>query len=291
MRDLTKEILELIRRTSSDLPADVEERLRKAVEAEVPGSAARGALETIIKNIELSRRNSTPICQDTGTPIFYVHHPAGWSTLQLKKQIRAALAEATAKSYMRPNAVDAVYDKNTGNNLGGDDFPSIHFEEVEAEDLTIEVMLKGGGCENVGAQYSLPDNRIGAGRDLAGVRKAALDAVHKAQGQGCAPGILGIAIGGDRGSGYVKSKEVLLDKLGTRNPDPKLAELEEKLTAESNQMGIGPMGFGGKTTVIDTKITGLSRLPASYFVTISYMCWAYRRRKLTVKAGGEVLYD
>ncbi len=291
MRDLTKEILELIRRTSSDLPADVEERLRKAVEAETPGSAARGALETIIKNIELSRRNSTPICQDTGTPIFYVHHPAGWSTLQLKKQIRAALAEATAKSYMRPNAVDAVYDKNTGNNLGGDDFPSIHFEEVEAEDLTIEVMLKGGGCENVGAQYSLPDNRIGAGRDLAGVRKAALDAVHKAQGQGCAPGILGIAIGGDRGSGYVKSKEVLLDKLGTRNPDPKLAELEEKLTAESNQMGIGPMGFGGKTTVIDTKITGLSRLPASYFVTISYMCWAYRRRKLTVKSGGEVLYD
>jgi len=291
MRDLTKEILELIRRTSSDLPADVEERLRKSVEAEAPGSAARGALETIIKNIELSRRNSTPICQDTGTPIFYVHYPAGWSTLQLKKQIRAALAEATAKAYMRPNAVDAVYDKNTGNNLGGDDFPSIHFEEVEAEDLTIEVMLKGGGCENVGAQYSLPDNRIGAGRDLAGVRKAALDAVHKAQGQGCAPGILGIAIGGDRGSGYAKSKEVLLDKLGTRNPDPKLAELEEKLTAESNQMGIGPMGFGGKTTVIDTKITGLSRLPASYFVTVSYMCWAYRRRKLTVKASGEVLYD
>jgi len=291
MRDLTNEILELIRRTSSDLPKDVEERLRAAIEKEAPGSAARGALETIIKNVELSRKNSSPICQDTGTPIFYVHHPAGWSTLQLKKQIRAALAEATAKSYMRPNAVDAVYDKNTGNNLGGDDFPSIHFEEVEAEDLTIEVMLKGGGCENVGAQYSLPDNRIGAGRDLAGVRKAALDAVHKAQGQGCAPGILGIAIGGDRGSGYVKSKEVLLDKLGTRNPDPKLAELEEKLTAESNQMGIGPMGFGGKTTVIDTKITGLSRLPASYFVTISYMCWAYRRRKLTVKAGGEVLYD
>jgi fumarate hydratase class I len=191
---------------------------------------------------------------------------------------------------MRPNAVDAVYDKNSGNNLGGDDFPSIHFEEVEGDELTIEVMLKGGGCENVGAQYSLPDGRLGAGRDLAGVRKAALDAVHKAQGQGCAPGILGIAIGGDRGSGYVISKEVLLDKIGTRNPDPKLAALEEQLTAESNQMGIGPMGVGGKATVIDTKITGLSRLPASYFVTVSYMCWAYRRRKMTVR-GDEVLYD
>ncbi len=290
MRDLTREILELIRRTSSDLPADVEERLRAAIEKETPGSAARGALETILKNVELSRQNSSPICQDTGTPIFYVRHPEGWSTRKLREQIRTALAEATARSYMRPNAVDAVYDKNSGNNLGGDDFPYIHFEEVEGDELTIELMLKGGGCENVGAQYSLPDNRLGAGRDLSGVRKAVLDAVHKAQGQGCAPGILGVAIGGDRGSGYLKSKEVLFEKIGERNPDPKLAELEEQLTQEANRLGIGPMGFGGGTTVIDTKITGLSRLPASYFVTVSYMCWAYRRRKMIVK-GEQVLYD
>ncbi len=291
MRDLTNEILELIRRTSSDLPKDVEERLKAAVEKEAPGSAARGAMETILKNIELSRKNSSPICQDTGTPIFNVKYPAGWSTLQLKKQIRTALADATKKSYMRPNAVDAVYDKNTGNNLGGDDFPYIHFDEAEGDELTIELMLKGGGCENVGAQYSMPDGRLGAGRDLAGVRKAVLDAVHKAQGQGCAPGILGVSIGGDRGSGYIKSKEVLYDKIGVRNPDPKLAALEEQLTTEANRMGIGPMGFGGQTTVIDTKITGLSRLPASYFVTVSYMCWAYRRRKMTVKGNGEVVYD
>jgi fumarate hydratase class I len=290
MRDLTNEILELIRRTSTDLPQDVEKRLREATEKEAPGSAARGALETIIKNVELSRKNSSPICQDTGTPIFYVKHPAGWSTLQLKKQIRNALAEATKKAYMRPNAVNAVTDKNSGNNLGGDDFPSIHFEEVEGDELTIEVMLKGGGCENVGAQYSLPDSRLGAGRDLKGVRKAVLDAVYKAQGQGCAPGILGVSIGGDRGSAYVKSKEVLYEKLGTRNTDPKLAELEETLTKDANELGIGPMGFGGKTTVIDTKINGLSRLPACYFVTISYMCWAYRRRKMTVK-GDQIIYD
>jgi fumarate hydratase class I len=290
MRDLTNEILELIRRTSTDLPPDVEERLHAAVGNEAPGSAARGALETVIKNVELSRQNSSPICQDTGTPIFYVKYPVGWSTHLLKQQIRAALVEATRKAYMRPNAVDAVTDKNSGNNLGGDDFPYIHFEEVEGGELTIALMLKGGGCENVGAQYSLPDNRLGAGRDLAGVRKAVLDAVQRAQGQGCAPGILGVAVGGDRGSGYVKSKEVLLDVIGTRNSDPKLAELEERLTGEANQLGIGPMGFGGKTTVIDTKITGLFRLPASYFVTISYMCWAYRRRSMTVR-GDEISYD
>src|SRR3972149_1939511 len=142
MRDLTNEIVELIRRTSSDLPKDVEDRLRAAVEKEAPGSAARGAFETIMQNIELSRKNSTPICQDTGTLIFYVHYPEGWSTRKLTEQIRNGLADATKKSYMRPNAVDAIYDKNSGNNLGGDDFPYVHFEEVEGNELTIELMLK-----------------------------------------------------------------------------------------------------------------------------------------------------
>jgi fumarate hydratase class I len=291
MRDLTNEILELIRRTSSSLPPDVEKRLKASVEKEEPGSAAHGAMETIMKNIELSRAQSTPICQDTGTPIFYVHYPEGWSTRKLRTQIRDAMAEATERAFMRPNAVDAIYDKNSGNNLGGDDFPYIHFDEVDADQpLVIELMLKGGGCENVGAQYSLPNNELGAGRDLKGVRKVVLDAVHKAQGKGCAPGILGVAIGGDRGSSYYASKEVLFDEIGTRNEDPKLAALEEQLTDEANQLGIGPMGFGGQTTVIDTKITGLHRLPASYFVSVSYMCWAYRRRKMTVD-GDEVKYD
>ena len=290
-KDITNETLELIRRTSSSLPKDVEDRLRASIEKEEPGSAARGALETIMKNIELSRANATPICQDTGTPIFYVHYPEGWSTRKLKEQIRSAMVEATKKSYMRPNAVDAIYDKNSGNNLGGEDFPTIHFEEVDADHpLTVELMLKGGGCENVGRQYSLPDNSVGAGRDLAGVRKVVLDAVQKAQGYGCAPGILGVSIGGDRGSSYAKSKEVLFSKMGTRNADPEIAKLEERLTDEANQMGIGPMGFGGKTTVLDTKITGMHRLPASYFVTVSYMCWAYRRRKMVV-TGEEVEYD
>lgn len=290
MRDLTNEILELIRRTSTDLPADVERSLRQAVEREKPGSAARGALESILENVKISRENSTPICQDTGTPIFYVRYPEGWSTRKLREQIRSSLAEATKRAYMRPNAVNVLTEKNTGNNLGGDDFPYIHFEEVEGDELTIELMLKGGGSENCGAQYSLPDDRLGVGRDLAGVRKVVLDAVYKAQGQGCAPGILGVTMGGDRGSGYSASKEVLFRKLDEVSPDQKMAELERRLTDEANQLGIGPMGFGGNTTVLGTKITGMHRLPASYFVTLSYMCWACRRRKMTVK-GDKVLYD
>ncbi len=289
--DLTEGILELIRLTSCSLPGDVEAKLRQACQNEEAGSAARAALETVLANVELSRSQSTPICQDTGTPIFYVHHPEGWSTRKLTEQIRAALAQATQRSYMRPNAVDAIYDKNSGNNLGGDDFPSIHFHEVDADQpLVIELLLKGGGCENVGRQYSLPDNTLHAGRDLAGVRKVVLDAVQKAQGQGCAPGILGVAIGGDRGTSYVKSKEVLFDRMGTRNPDGQIAELEQSLTRDANEMEIGPMGFGGRTTVLDTRITGLHRLPASYFVSISYMCWAYRRHKMTVRKD-QITYD
>ncbi|HUX37969.1 MAG TPA: fumarate hydratase [Rectinemataceae bacterium] len=305
--DITDKVLELIRRTSTDIPPDVEASLRKAIGDEEKGSAAQGALETILSNIELSRKNGTPICQDTGTPIFRVRHPEGWSTRKMREQIRAALAQATKLSYMRPNAVDSITEKNSGNNLGGEEFPTIHFEESstlgealpskgtsgeatgDQNWLVIDLMLKGGGCENVGAQYSLPDEGLGAGRDLAGVRRCVLDAIQKAQGLGCAPGILGVSIGGDRGSGYVASKSALYTTIGTRNPDPEVAAMEERLTQEANSMGIGPMGFGGKTTVIDTKIVGMHRLPASYFVTVSYMCWAYRRRRMILE-GDRVEY-
>jgi fumarate hydratase class I len=288
--DLTESILELVRLAATDLPPDVEQSLRQSVENEAPGSAARGALETILKNVEMARKNATPICQDTGTPIFYVYHPEGWSTRKLKAQIRTAVAEATHRSYLRPNAVETLTGKNTGDNLGDDHYPSIHWEEVEGTDLTIDLMLKGGGCENVGAQYKLPDNRLGAGRDLAGVRKVVLDAVHQAQGKGCAPGILGVAIGGDRGSSFYGSKETLFRQLDDTNPDPELAAMETNLTQEANELGIGPMGFGGNTTVLGTKITSLHRLPASYFVSVSYMCWAYRRRRLIVQ-GDQIRYE
>ena len=290
MHDLREAFLELIRRTSTDLPPDVQKSLEVAREAEAAGSAAPGALITILKNVDLARESATPICQDTGTPIFTVKLPAGWSTRELRSQIEQAVALATAQSYLRPNAVDAISGVNSGNNLGDQSFPTIHFEEVEGETLTVDLILKGGGCENVGAQYSLPDGRLGAGRDLEGVRKVVLGAVQKAQGKGCAPGVLGIAIGGDRGSSYAVSKEALLRPMKDENPDPELAQLERTLYAQANQLGIGPMGFGGETTVLGVKVKGMHRLPASYFVSISYMCWAHRRRRMTL-SGGELTYS
>ncbi|UCC62398.1 MAG: fumarate hydratase [Anaerolineae bacterium] len=289
MQDLTEQFVELIRLASTDLRADVEQALRAARDREEEGSAAQGALDTVLENVALARENSTPICQDTGTPIFYIYYPPGWSTLALKAQIRAAVALATELAYLRPNAVDSLTGENSGNNLG-QDFPSLHFEEWEEGVLRVDLLLKGGGCENVGAQVKLPDTRLKADRDLNGVRNAVLDAVFQAQGKGCAPGVIGVAIGGDRGASYVKSKEQFFRPLDDENLVPELATLEGTLTEEANQLGVGPMGFGGQTTVLAVKIGTLHRLPASYFVTASYMCWADRRRTMIVR-GDRVTYE
>jgi fumarate hydratase class I len=287
--ELTSHFLELIRRTSTDLRPDVDGALRVARDREAEGSAAQGALDTIIKNIELARAKSTPICQDTGTPIFYVYYPEGWSTRKLRQQIEEAVVQATENAYLRPNAVDSITGRNSGNNLG-EAFPSIHFHEWDESYLKVDLMLKGGGCENVGAQYKLPDSKLGAERNTEGVRRAVLDAVHQAQGKGCAPGIIGVAVGGDRGTGYIKSKEQFFRDLDDQNEDSELAELEERLGDEANSLGIGPMGFGGETTVLGVKIAAAHRLPASFFVTASYMCWADRRRTM-IWHDGEVDID
>lgn len=289
MLDLTEQFVELIRLASTDLRPDIEKALHEAREREEAGSAAQGALDTILENVALARESSKPICQDTGTPIFYLYYPTGWSTLALKKQIQAAVAIATQRAYLRPNAVDSLSGKNSGNNLG-QGFPALHFEEWEEDYLKVDLMLKGGGCENVGAQYKLPDSKLRADRDLKGVRNAVLDAVFQAQGQGCAPGIIGVAVGGDRGSGYIESKEQFFRPLDDQNPVPELADLEQRLTDEGNKLGIGPMGFGGKTTLLGVKIGTLHRLPASYFITASYMCWADRRRTMIVR-GDDVTFE
>ncbi len=299
MNDLTESFMELIRRAATDLPGDVEAALREARDREVAGSAAEGALDTILENVAIARENATPICQDTGVPIFHIRHPVGTSTQQLRQQMEVAVAEATQRSYLRPNAVDPITGRNSGDNLGHG-FPTFHFEEWNVRDeqqsksLRVDLLLKGGGSENVGAQYKLPYSSSGsvsfdAGRDLEGVRKVVLDAVYRAQGKGCAPGVLGVAIGGDRGSGYVLAKEQLFRPLSDVNPVPELAELEDTLLREANRLDIGPMGFGGQTTLFGVKVGAYHRLPACYFVSISYNCWALRRSTMSVE-GGEVSF-
>jgi fumarate hydratase class I len=164
----------------------------------------------------------------------------------------------------------------------------VHFHQHRSAEAKVRLILKGGGCENVGAQYSLPNEKLKANRDLDGCRKAILDAVLQAQGKGCGPGILGVCIGGDRATGYEHSKEQLLRVLDDANPNAELDKLEKDIVETSNKLGIGPMGFGGKTTLLGTKIGVLNRLPASYFVSVSYMCWAYRRQGAELGSDGSI---
>ncbi len=279
-------VLDLVVRTSTDLPPDVRAAMKVAMGREKDGSQASQALGIIAQNIDLAADGEGAICQDTGMPTFEVKTPVGANQVVMKKQIREAIAEATRRGKLRPNSVDSITGENSGSNLGPGT-PIIHFEQWERDDIEVKLILKGGGCENMNAQYSLPAELTGLGRadrSLEGVRKCILHAVWNAQGKGCAPGAIGVCIGGDRTSGYVNAKEQLFRTLDDVNTDPRLAELEASIMGEVNNLGIGAMGFGGRTSLIGCKIGALNRLPASFFVSVAYDCWAYRRLGVVLDA-------
>jgi fumarate hydratase class I len=283
-------ILELIRRTSAFLPPDVENVINLQRKLESSGSKADFALELVAQNIGLAKARSLPICQDTGTIGFYFETPRGVDQLELEELCCEAVKEATAKGYLRQNSVDSVDGTNTGDNLGPGS-PVFHWEQTRDADMHVRLILKGGGCENMSAQYSLPMEIQGkrADRALEGVRACILDAVWRAQGKGCGPGFIGVAIGGDRASGYDFAKRQLLRNVDDVNPDPVLAELEARIMKEANTLDIGPMGFSGKFTIGCCKVGKLNRLPASFFVSVAYMCWAYRRRGVVLNVSGDVV--
>jgi fumarate hydratase, class I len=279
MEFLATSLLELITQTSTNLPPDVREAMKLAAETETPGTQSSQALDIILSNVDMAVDEEGPICQDTGMPTFFVHTPVGVNQLVIRKAIREAVAEATRRGKLRPNSVDSITGKNSGNNLG-EGTPVIHFEQWEEDEIDVRLVLKGGGCENKNIQYSVPCNldHLGrADRNLEGVRKCILHAVWQAQGQGCAPGALGVCIGSDRAHGYDLAKQQLLRTLDDVNPNEVLAKLESEIMDEANRLGVGAMGFGGKASLIGCKITAANRLPASFFVSVAYDCWAFRR--------------
>ena len=287
MNALHGSMLELIRRTSAELPDDIQKVILEGLEQEKKGTIAESALKIIERNIELAKQKSQPICQDTGSILFYVDCPVGFDQIAFEETARNAVREATKKGFLRQNSVDSLTGLNDGTNVGPGS-PTLHFHQHRSDTIRVRLVLKGGGCENVGAQYSLPQEQLKAGRDLKGCRKVILDAVLQAQGKGCSPGVLGVCIGGDRATSYEHSKLQFLRPLDDRNPNPELDQLEQEILETGNKLGIGPMGFGGRTTLLGVKICALNRLPASFFVSISYMCWAYRRRGIELSTGGEI---
>jgi fumarate hydratase class I len=284
-------MVELITRTSTDLPPDVRDAMRKALGAESPSTRAGQALTVIAQNIDQASSCEGPICQDTGMPTFEVKVPLGANQIVMRRQIRDAVAEATRRGKLRPNSVDSITGENSGNNLGPGT-PIIHFDQWEDNEIEVKLILKGGGCENTNAQYALPadlDHLGRADRTLEGVRKCILHAVWKAQGKGCSPGAVGVCIGGDRTSGYLHAKEQLFRTLDDVNEDARLAALEDSIMDEANRLAVGPMGFSGTTSLIGCKIGALNRLPASFFVSVAYDCWAFRRLGVRLDpASGEI---
>ncbi|BCJ87019.1 fumarate hydratase [Effusibacillus dendaii] len=286
-------MLKLIIETSTNLPADVRKQIAAARVKEEMGTRSAIALGTIAENIIMAAESEGPICQDTGMPTFHIHCPVGANQIEMKKGILAAIVEATKLGKLRPNSVDSLTGKNSGDNLGPGT-PVIHFEQWEKDYIDVRLILKGGGCENKNIQYSLPCELEGlgkAGRDLDGIRKCILHAVYQAQGQGCSAGFIGVGIGGDRTSGYTLAKEQLFRRVDDVNPNEQLRQLEEYIMENANKLSIGTMGFGGNVSLLGCKIGVMNRLPASFYVSVAYNCWAYRRQGVKINPATGVIED
>jgi fumarate hydratase class I len=280
-------IVELITATSTDLPPDVRAAMAGARALEPPSTRSGQALAIIAQNIDLAADDAGAICQDTGMPTFEIKVPVGANQIWMRERIREAIAEATRRGKLRPNSVDSITGRNSGDNLGPGT-PVIHFEQREEPEIDVRLILKGGGCENMNAQYSLPTELAHLGRadrTLEGVRRCILHAVWHAQGKGCSPGAVGVCIGGDRTSGYEHAKHQLFRPLDDVNDDPRLAALEAQVMATVNELGVGTMGFGGAVSLIGCKVGVLNRLPASFFVSVAYDCWAFRRLGVRLDPG------
>ncbi len=284
MRKFEDSVYDLIVETSTNLPGDVRRAIAAGRALEDKDTRSGLALATIAQNIGMAEHQISPICQDTGMPTFVIHTPVGVNQLEMKRDIRKAVVRATRDGKLRPNSVDSLTGGNSGDNLG-EGTPVIHFEQWEEEYIDVRLILKGGGCENKNIQYSLPADLEGlgrAGRDLDGIRKCILHAIYQAQGQGCSAGFIGVGIGGDRTSGYELAKKQLFRKVDDMNPIPELRELENYMMENANKLGIGTMGFGGEVTLLGCKVGVMNRLPASFFVSVAYNCWAFRRQGVLI---------
>lgn len=291
MKHFEESVYRLIVETSTNLPGDVRRAVKRGRESEDAATRAGLALATIAQNIEMAETQVSPICQDTGMPTFVIHTPAFANQIEMKKDIFKAVIRATKDGKLRPNSVDSLTGKNSGDNLGAGT-PVIHFEQWEQDTIDVRLILKGGGCENKNIQYSLPAELEGlgkAGRDLDGIRKCILHSVYQAQGQGCSAGFIGVGIGGDRTTGYELAKQQLFRHTEDINPNPELQKLEDYILENANKLGIGTMGFGGEVTLLGCKVGAINRLPASFFVSVAYNCWAFRRQGVLIDADhGEI---
>jgi tartrate/fumarate subfamily iron-sulfur-dependent hydro-lyase alpha chain len=273
-------ILELVRRGVTELPKDVEAALAAARKKE--SGLARVHLDAIVKNIALSKRLGSPICQDTGVPIFFV-----WSRSfdsGVREGIVAGVREATKSVPLRPSVVHPITRENPGDNAGAG-VPEIHWIPSEREGLEIYYMPKGAGSENTSRYFNLPPSD--PERSL---RRAVIETVMAAGGKPCPPTIIGIGIGSTMSRAGLLAKRSHTRAIGDRSPDRDIARLERKILRDVNSLGIGPMGMGGKTTALDVHIEFAACHTASLPVAINLQCWAARGAFLSIDGRGRLKY-
>jgi fumarate hydratase subunit alpha len=274
----------LLRQAVVELPVDVRKALECAYKEETSDSG-KVQLEAILKDIELAKRYNTPMCQDTGVIIFYVKAGTSAKGLELiETALQNATRRATKEIPLRPNTVDPFTHKNTGDNTGRY-VPFINWQLTQGDSIEITAFPKGGGSENVCALGMLTP-----GEGVRGLKKFVIDAVIKAGAMPCPPTIVGVAAGGGADISMKLAKAALLRPLDQPNPDPELARLERELYEAANSTGIGPMGLGGKFTVLGVKVDYAHRHPASYPVAVAFQCWAARRATARINRDGTVDY-
>ena len=277
-------IVELYRKVAISVPKDIEEALKAACSKEA-GVFAGESLDSVLKKVSLARAGSCPLCEDTGSPVFFVKVPMGLGHRAIREVIIDATRLATKRVPLTPNAVSSITDVNSGDNVG-DAFPLVYIDETDEQTLTVDLMLKSGLSENLGQTYNLPallnvgGTEVSAGRDFDGVGKCVLDAVSRARGGSCPPYIIGAAIGGARDQVTFLSKRQLMRRLHDVHPDPAIAGLEVRILNEVNSYDLGPPWVAGQTAVLGVKIAAGHRHPESYFVDVSFACWAHRRGRL-----------
>jgi len=277
-------IVELYRKVAISVPKDIEEALKTACSKETMLVAGE-SLDSVLNKVNFARAGSCPICEDTGFPVFFVKVPMGLSHRAIREVIVDATRLATKRVPLTPNAVSSITDLNSGDNVG-DSFPLVYIDETEEQTLTVDLLLKSGQSENLGQMYKLPAllSRGGieaaAGRDFDGVLTCVLDAVSRARGEGCPPYTIGVALGGAKDQVTFLSKKQLMRRLHDVHPDPAIAGLEMRILNEVNNLDKGSQGIAGQITALGVKIAAAHRHPESYFVDVSFACWAHRRGRL-----------
>ena len=277
--------VELLRIAATEYPKEYVKELERLMK-ETKGEVGRSQMVSVLEDVALARKESWPMCQDTGLVAFMVklgdEFPLRSS---LKEVLVNATRRATKEIPLRPNAVDMLKG-NTNDNVCDPHVPILYVELVPGKNLELIVMPKGGGSSNVAAHRMLKP-----GLGMKGVKNFVIEALAAAGSLGCPPYFVGVGVGASEDYCMVLAKKALLKPFKVRNTYPKIAAIEEELLTKINELGIGAMGLGEGPTALDLHIEMAARHPASLPVGVVISCWALRHAKATIGADGKVKID